>query len=104
MANPATVHVSDVGTQFRFVFVDQDDHPINLSSAVSIEIIFRSPRSSTLITRAMDVEDAVNGVAAYTTTTALFNAIGEWRTQVKLTFASIILRTEVQRFSVEQDI
>jgi hypothetical protein len=103
----ATIHVNDVGTEFRGTFVDENGDILDLSSATSVEMWFEKPaategdapevveRTATLVT------DGTDGLAKYVTVASDLDRAGNWRVQGVAYFgASSPVHADVIKFKV----
>jgi DUF4097 and DUF4098 domain-containing protein YvlB len=95
------IHIGDVGTRFLFTIQDCDDvNPLDVSTASSIEIIFKKPDSSTLTVTATFLTDGTDGKVYYDTVAGDIDQVGRWQVQGKVTFPTGVFYSDIHKFQV----
>lgn len=98
------IHTGDEGTQFIVTIYDQDENPVNVSSATNLVIRFDSPSHVVTDKTALPYMGGTNGKIIYTVESGLFNESGEWNYQAILTFSSGTWYTNIRPFTVYANI
>lgn len=101
MNNLAQIHVSDVGTVFRFLFLDQDDQPVNLTGNIELSATFYSSTDEVSFVRNLVAISAPDGTASYTTAVGDFDTDGRWSVQGFVKFnAANYFHSNIHRFVI----
>lgn len=76
------IHVGDIGTVFTLTIKDEDGSPVDLSSATIKQILFKSPKTKTLLTKAATfVTSGSDGKIQYETIDGDLDESGLWKIQ-----------------------
>ena len=78
------VHVGDTGTVIIKNIVDEDNEPVNLVGADTLEIVFSGPSGQRNVLTATFVNDGTDGKIKVTTDEDTWSVAGEWREQVHI--------------------
>ena len=104
MANP---HVGDVGTKFITTIVDQDGDVIDLSGAITKELLFKKPKSKgTLVKTAVFPlnGDGTDGKIQYISVVGDLDTSGDWKIQGYAETPDGNWSTEQEVFTVDANI
>ena len=85
MSNPV---VGDIGTVFRTTIKDQDGTAVDVSSASTLQIIFKKPDGTILTKTAVFTTDGVNGNIEYPTISGDLDTAGSWTWQARVVIGS----------------
>jgi DUF4097 and DUF4098 domain-containing protein YvlB len=95
------IHIGDVGTKFLFTVQDCDDvNPLDVSTASSIEIMFKKPDGSLLTVVGTFLTDGTDGKVYYDTVSGDIDQIGYWKVQGKVTFPTGLFYSDIHKFQV----
>ena len=75
------IHVNDVGTQFLVTVVDADENPMNISTAITKEVIFKKPSGALVTHPATFYNDGSDGKIYYVSQDGDLDEIGAWKIQ-----------------------
>ena len=99
MAVESEVHLNDVGTIFEITLKDGST-PTNISSPVTLQIIFRKPNKALLTKTAALVTDGIDGKLRYIAIAGDLDLIGKWSIQASIALASGSWKSEISTFQV----
>ena len=100
MAIKEVIHVGDIGTKLR-VTIEENDAPVDLTGATTLQILLKSEPDGTLKTFTATVEDAVNGIIYYTTASASdLDVHGLWKIEGRVQLAGGDWKTSIDTFMV----
>lgn len=75
------IHVNDVGTQFLITVVDSDNNPMDISSAIQKEVIFKKPSGALVTLPATFYTTGADGKIYYVSQDNDLDEIGAWKIQ-----------------------
>lgn len=101
---PSEIHVSDVGTAFTITVKDEDDAVVDISSASTLQIIFKKPDGSTLVKTATLSGDGTDGKMEYTTVSGDLDDDGTWEIQGFVDLGSTSFYTNISTFKVYRNL
>ena len=99
MAVVSEVHLNDVGTVFEITLKDGSSIA-DISSPVSLNIIFRKPNRSILTKTAVLTTDGTDGKLQYVAIAGDLNAKGKWSIQAAVVLASGSWKSDISTFEV----
>jgi hypothetical protein len=95
------IHIGDVGTRFMFTIQDCDTAtPVDVSSATSIEIIFKKADGSALTVSGAFFTDGTDGKVYYDTANEDVDKVGYWKVQGKVNFPEGKFYSDIHKFQV----
>jgi len=97
------IHVGDVGTLF-IVTVMENDAILDISSAITKQIIFKSPSGTRKVKDAEFVNGGIDGKLSYETEANDLNKAEGWSIQVYLEFTSGAWHTDIATFHVYENL
>lgn len=94
------IHLNDIGTVFELT-VYEGDVIVDVSSAVSLNIYFRKPDGTTVLTKsAAFTTDGTDGKIRYVTVDGDLDTTGGWKIQGRVELPTGRWSTDVQSFKV----
>lgn len=94
----------DIGTKFLITLKDQDGVVVDVSSAITLEIIFKKP-SATSVTKTASLEtDGTDGQINYVTISGDLDEIGKWEMQASVVLGAGSWKTDIQEFKVYRNL
>ena len=104
MADCPPVHVGDIGTIFELT-VEDCNGVVDISTATTLEIIFRKPDGTQVINLACLSGTGVDGKMRYKTTVSTeIDQEGDWLMQGRVEFGADDFKTTVVGFNVQGNI
>ena len=97
------IHLNDIGTEFRITIIDCASAAIDISSATSLNMIFKKP-SGTTVTQTATAYDATNGILTYTTVDGDLTEIGTWKIQAQVVATNGTWKSEFKSFKVHRNL
>ena len=99
------IHYNDVGSPLRVTLSDsQTGAVVDISDAVTLQIILQKPDGTTLTKTAVFVTDGTNGQLQYVTVDGDLNAVGNWQLQVYYVGASGSWKSNMAKFRVWENL
>lgn len=99
------IHVSDIGTIFKLLIVDDDTgEPIDLLLAQTKTIIFRKPDGTTVTKTAEFTTDGSDGYIDYTTVENDLDIAGNWNIQGFVSSNAYENHSEIEKFKVRKNL
>lgn len=101
------VHYNDIGTVILVTVndcVSGTSTTLDLSSAILLELIFKSPSGSAVTKSASLYTDGTDGKIFYTSLDGDFNEVGTWRIQAKIGIGGGTFRSDVGSFKVYENL
>ena len=101
------IHYNDIGTVILVTVKDcvsGTSTVLVLSSATSLEIIFKSPSGTSTTQTASLYTDGTDGKIFYTSVDGDFNVVGTWRIQTKIGIGGGTFRSDVGSFKVYENL
>ena len=103
------VHLDDIGTIFRATINDCDEITgiqsiLDISSATTKELIFKSPLGIVKTKTASFTTDGTDGKIEWTTVAADLDVIGEWKLQAYIVLPSGSWRSDIGCFTVYENL
>ncbi len=99
MAIVEEVHVGDIGTVFE-VTIKDNTSVVDISSATTMQIIFRKPDGSRLEKTATLTNSGVDGKMEYTSVSGDLDRHGSWKLQGRVVMSGGAWRSSVGNFDV----
>lgn len=96
----ADIHVADTGTVFTVTVTDAAGAIIDLSAALTLEILFRPLNGLTFTRQAALVTDGSDGQIYYVTQAGDLLEAGEWELQAYVVLPGGAWHSDVTRFDV----
>ena len=101
------IHYNDIGTVILVTVKDcvaGTPTVLDLSSATSLELVFKSPAGSTSTKSASLYTDGTDGKIFYTSVDGDFSVVGTWRIQCKIGIGGGTFRSDVGTFKVYENL
>ena len=95
-----SIRVNDTGTEFRIQITDEDV-AVDLSSATTLQLIFKKPSGETLTVDAQLYTDGTDGIIYYNTVDGDIDESGVWKLQSYVVVGSAAYSSTVGTFKVE---
>lgn len=98
----AEIHKYDIGTAFTITVYDENDTVVNVSGALTKDILFTKPDNTVLTKSATLVNNGESGVMQYVTQSGDLDTVGIWKIQGHIEFnsSSYNLYTNIASFRV----
>ncbi len=103
MAIVEEVHVGDIGTVFQ-VTIKDGTSVVDISSATTLQIIFKKPDGSRATKTAVLVNSGTDGKMKYTTIANDLDRQGSWRLQGRVVMSGGEWRSSVGNFDVYENL
>jgi len=97
------IHCFDQGTALRCTILDCDT-PVNVSGAVTLDIILKRPDGALLTKAASLVTDGTDGKIEYITASSDLSMAGLWKLQCVVGFESYQWKSSVSSFRVFENL
>ncbi len=97
---PPEIHISDLGTAFRYQCLDQDSNIIDLTNVDTMSITFTKPDRSKLIITPVFVTDGSDGRIQYLSRNGDLSVPGLWRAEVYISFGTASWHSDITEFRV----
>lgn len=94
------IHVGDIGTQFVLTIKDCGEDIIDISTVISIDIIFSKPDGTTLTKVGAFYTDGTDGKVKYVIQDDDLDMAGNWKIQAFVDFGSTEFYSTIQSFKV----
>jgi hypothetical protein len=94
------IHLNDIGTAFRLTILDCTDSFIDVSSALTKEIIFQKPDGTSVTKTASFYTDGSDGVIQYVTVADDLDTTGKWKIQAKVALTTGTWSSNIETFRV----
>jgi len=101
------IHYNDIGTVILVTVndcVSGTSTVLDLSTATTLELIFKSPSGTSTTKTASLFTDGTDGKITYLSVDGDFNEIGTWRIQAKIAIGGGIFRSDVGTFKVYENL
>ncbi len=102
------IHVNDVGTQFLVTIVDSDENPMDISNAITKEVIFKKPSGMLVTHPATYYTNGSDGKIYYVSQENDLDEIGAWKIQCHIETSGIVLNpnwhTNFSAFKVHRNL
>lgn len=101
------IHYNDIGTVVLVTVKDcvsGTSTVLDLSSATSLELIFKSPSGTSVTQTASLYTDGSDGKIYYTSVDGDFDEVGTWRIQCKIGIGGGTFRSDVGTFKVYENL
>lgn len=95
-----SIRVGDTGTEFRINITDEGT-AVDLSSATTLQIIFKKPSGETLTVNADLYTDGTDGIIFYNAVDGDIDESGMWKIQTYVVVGSASYSSTVGTFKVE---
>lgn len=76
-----TIKIGDVGTLFKATILDEDGAVVDISSATTLEMIFKKPNDTSSTVAASLFTDGTDGIMSYPTVDGDLDIAGKWKIQ-----------------------
>jgi len=97
------IHKNDIGVQFTVTLLDDTD-AVDLSSASTLQLLFKKPGGSLLTKTASFVTDGTDGKIKYTTISGDLDEVGSWKLQAYIVIAANSWHSDYIGFKVHRNI
>lgn len=101
------VRYGDIGTRFEFQVIE-DEEAVDISSATSVEIIFKKPDRTTTTVDAEFIDDGSDGWIVYVVEEQeegyFLDQTGKWEAQAKVTMETGVWRSDIHWFWVHRNL
>lgn len=94
------IHLNDIGTAFRLTILDCDAVAIDISSAITKEILFQKPDGTSITQTATFLTDGTDGIVQYVTIANDLDQTGKWKIQAKVTLPTGTWSSNIETFRV----
>jgi hypothetical protein len=95
------IHTGDIGTRFLFTIQDCDSaSAVDVSSASSIEIVFKKASGTSLVVTGAFLTDGTDGKVYYDTASGDIDSVGYWKVQGKVNFPTGLFYSDIHKFQV----
>ena len=94
--------LNDWGSALRITILDQNSNAVNLSNALSNQIVFYKPDDTSFAVTASGV--LTNGQMQYQFVSGDLNLVGTWRYQAVVTFSNAVYHSDDGNFKVSLNI
>jgi hypothetical protein len=98
------IQKNDIGTVIYMVVVDEDDDPVNITTAYLLEMKFKKPVTGTVILRDAIVHDGSGGVMKYTLISGDADEVGLVEAQGYVEMPGWQGHTSVEYFYVDDNL
>jgi hypothetical protein len=103
MSDKSEIHVDDIGTEFRCTMYD-DSTIVDISSATTLELIFKKPDNTTFTRTAELYTDGTDGKLTYSSIEGDIDSAGQWNLQVKLILTDGTWYSDIYKFTVYENL
>lgn len=97
------IHKGDIGTVFEATIMN-DNVAIDVSSQVSMDLIFQKADGVVVTYPASFVTDGTDGKVQYTTVADDLDVVGSWKLQAKVALPTGIWSSEIKKFKVYKNL
>lgn len=98
------IHESDIGTLFKATIKD-DTTIVDVSSASTLQLIFKKPKSGTLVTQTASLfTDGTDGIITYTSVSGDLNECGRWKLQGRVVIGTGDWKSDKANFVVHRNL
>ena len=97
------VQLGAVGVHLKFPITDQDNKPLDVSQATTLNLVFKKPDGSIVVKTAALVNTGTDGLVEYVTEAGFLDQVKTWRVQCEIVdpnINNIDLPTEIGEFTV----
>lgn len=77
----AEIHVGDIGARFQATIKDETGAVVDVSTAVTLEMVFSKPNETPILKTAEHLTDGTDGVIYYDSVDGDLDQAGGWRVQ-----------------------
>ena len=98
------IRVGDIGTAFQDTVKDQDGVIVDISSASTLEMVFRKPDNTAVVKTASKVGDGTDGEMEYVTIADDLDMPREWQRQGFVAVGGGEWRTDIKKFQVYENL
>lgn len=95
-----SIRVSDIGTEFRVTITDEGT-AVDISSATTLQMIFKKPSGETLTVDADLYTDGTDGIIFYNTVDGDIDESGIWKLQTYIVIGAASYSSTIGNFRVE---
>lgn len=96
----ADCHVGDIGTQFILEIRDELDAIVDLSTASSLQMVFKNQTDAKVTKTATLYTDGKDGKIKYVTINGDLNRPGQWQIQAQVVIADATWSSDIGSFRV----
>lgn len=93
------IHLNDIGTLFIFT-IQESTSPVNLSSALVRQMLFKTPSGSILTKSASLVTDGTDGKIKYATVSGDLSVAGAWSLEAYVELTTGSWHSDISYFDV----
>lgn len=101
---PAEIHVNDTGTAFRITILNESLEVVNLSGAITKDILFLKPNNDVMTKEATLVNEGISGVLQYVTASGDLSVAGLWKIQAHINVDNSDLYSDISSFQVHDNL
>jgi len=101
---PGQIHVGDIGTSFEVTLLDENNVAVDVSSAITKELIFMSPLTKRMDKTAAFVSTGVDGKIKYVTVASDLDEPGPWKLQAKIVLVTGTWYSNIHSFTVYENL
>lgn len=94
------IHVDDVGTNYVVTIKDENDTVVDISGAITRNMIFKKPNGVLLTVPGVLVTDGTDGQLKYTFVSGDLNKYGWWSMQAFIDWGSTEWYSDIVKFRV----
>lgn len=98
------IHENDIGTSFEVTLLDADGNPVDITSALTKELVFMSPLTVRKQKTAAFVTDGSDGKLKYVTQSGDLDAVGPWKLQAVISLVTGTWSSDIHRFTVHENL
>ena len=98
------IHQNDIGTTIKIQISDCSDNALDISSADTIQIVFKKPSGTSVTKTATFTTDGSDGLIQYIIVDGDLDEIGSWKTQAVVTIGAYVWHSEYETFKVLRNI
>ena len=98
------IRLGDIGTEFLITLKDQDSTVIDISSADTLQVIFKKPSCELLTKTATLKTDGTDGKMYYNSISGDLDEAGVWKIQGSVVFGGSSWKTDITTFRVYDNI
>lgn len=101
----AELHINDNGTTFRGTIVDETGAAVDVSTAITLQMIFTPPVGTKLTKTASLNTDGKDGKIKYVTGGTDLSVAGEWKVEAYVVFADgSWYHSVIRKFTVKENL
>lgn len=98
------IHYNDIGTSFRCTMKDENNAVLDISSASTLNLIFRKSNGAIVTKTATLVNDGTDGKMEYVTVSGDLDMVGPWQVQGYVVLSTGSWYSDIHDFKVWKNI